>query len=379
MTQGSHQGPAGPRSFSRSQRRYAILFAILIAVVGVVAFNLLSSGSRIDPGGPGHAVPEERIRQTYLPGRTYESVLLIDLDGRGTNRDWGITVDTNFLYHGELQIRRKIESNDGHELVLVQTFTRAQNVVVATDIDNISFRNLGVAGELLLGAIDLAGTVELGLPPGWANLSRSQTETIMNHPAARAMLSKIASSEATKAMGYVDSLQGKSIRLRYIDGRGVQKPVEPIGCTLDANEEKVLETTSIISDTYVLPDEQSKAGDRWVIYGRDLMGVLDPSMRASLDGKLNVTRRKDEGRFAVIEIDRGSHLKLVTSDDQARYLGDWYPTGNMHFSKDDRIVTRADMSGDFSVKRESTNHWIFKAELHTQPKYNIQYTCRLLP
>jgi hypothetical protein len=169
------------------------------------------------------------------------------------------------------------------------------------------------------------------------------------------------------------------VRLRYVNGEGVQQDLEPIGCDLSENEKNFIRATAVLSDMYVLPDENLKEGETWTIYGRDVFPVVDPSVHGKMDGQIKVVRRANEGRTAIIEVQPKSRLTMTSYDKDAKYLGDWYPDGEMRFSLDEGIVSRADLGGILEVKRESTNHILFKAELKTAPSYTVTYTCKLLP
>ena len=372
--------------------RLVLLIVMVLAIAGLAAANLMHSPPQEDVKAsspddhstkPSRPVEVERVAQTYKIGAEYRSNVVFGLDGRGTNRDWGITVNTNFHYLGQVQTLRQIEANDGTTLVALQTMEKARNLHVATQVDNISYRDLGTGGELMLKAIDLIGVAGAGMPLGWTELSREQAQTLMNLQFSKDILGKLASDAALKSVVYVDELEGKTVRLTYVNGQGVQK-VEPINCTLSENEMNFLMATAMISDTYVLVDPDCQVGAEWTIQGRDVLPVVDPSMHATMDGKLHVRRAKDEqgprGKTAVIELDKqNSHLVMKGYDKSHAYLGDWYPSGQMRFSFQDKIVTQSNLSGDFSIQRESTDHYVFKSEFKTEPRYSVDYTCALLP
>jgi hypothetical protein len=195
---------------SRSRLKIGLFAAMLAAIGGLVAFNLLAPPEKVagDPNRPSAPIDEKRVESVYKVGNTYDSVMKFSLDGRGINRDYGITVESTFHYEGVTRVLRTIEANDGKTLTVVLDFDRARNAHISTQVENVSLRDLGAGGELLLGVTDWIGTNGLGLPPEWTELTRSQTETMLNLDPTRDFMSRIASHESSKVLAYVDGLQG---------------------------------------------------------------------------------------------------------------------------------------------------------------------------
>jgi hypothetical protein len=77
-------------------------------------------------------------------------------------KDWGITQVTNLAYVAEMQVTRKIESNDGYRIVALRTFKASCATKFRFDVEGVMI-DLGMRGELVLGAIDYLqpGTTDL--------------------------------------------------------------------------------------------------------------------------------------------------------------------------------------------------------------------------
>jgi hypothetical protein len=331
---------------------------------------------------PREPVDAARVQATYEVGKKYRSLIHFDLKGRGTATDWGITLNSNFLYLGEMLTTRAIESNDGKTIVLTQTFDRAENLRIATQIENLDFSSPGWAGELTLMFTDWAGSAGLGLSPGWSRDIRSTAQFLADTPLVKNMLSRVATDNDAKVMAFLSSLQGKQVRITYINGKGVEK-IEPLGCDLSEQERDLIFATAVISDIYILPD-LNEMKQPWTIRAEDVLPVVDPSLHAHLTGGVSASRGPDEGsgddRKAVVKIDPEGYFELEGFDkDKNAVYGRWMPTGKMLFSFKDKIVTSGTLGGSFALEQHSTTHWIFEARFATRPTYTVTYSCAVVP
>lgn len=329
-----------------------------------------------NPVTPSKAADTGRIAATYQAGRNYRSLLKVSVEARASDKDWGVTTDMNFRYVGEGEIIRHIVSNDGTTLVLTQEFTRARTVAVFTKIEGIHI-DLGPVGQTIIeGAGILAG-----LPPGWSKITTTLANETLNNDIALQLINQARQDPSAEIRGYIDSLQGKKCKVTYVNGKGVES-VEPVGCELTGDEQTAVFATCMVSDVYILPDLQCKVGDTWTVYGEDFLPIVDPSLRASLSGKLTARRGADGGTpqrpTAEVSLDQGI-LTLHDADGSTDALGQWAPHGKMTFSFADKIVTQADLGGDILIESHSTDHILFEARYSVQPKYRIMYSCEFQP
>jgi hypothetical protein len=332
----------------------------------------------LTPSSPSRAADTGRIREAYQPGKTYRTLVKVNLASRASAKDWGITQDMNLLYIAEAETLRTIESNDGQKMTILLEFRRAKNLSVHTQVEGIRF-DLGGKETLALAAGDWLGST-IGLPLGWTAVTLETAGNLLNSQPAKEIMSRIATDQSTKLFSFVSALQGKKVRVEYVNGKGVVA-IAPIGCSLSGDQTGLIYASALASDVYLLPDLQSKPGDQWRVEGSDMLPVVDPSLHATMSGQITVTRKADEGssadRRAVIEVERGT-LDLHDSDDRSESVGRWTPQGRMEFSFRDKTVTGAELTGQLVVEKRSTDHILFEARHTIQPKYNVTYFCEIL-
>ncbi|MEX2389766.1 MAG: hypothetical protein WD534_17950 [Phycisphaeraceae bacterium] len=326
-----------------------------------------------NPPTPSKAVDTTRVVQTYEPGRQYRSLLQVSINARGEHHDWGITANSYTQYVGEAQILRTIESNDGQTIVLVQEFERARSVSAWS-------RLTGLRIELPRGfqtVLDLSGMAltEGGLLPGWSEVGTHTANEIFENEAMLNVINQLETDSTAQLFAFVDSLEGKKMRITYVNGEGVTH-IEPIRGSLNHEEQEMVMATAVISDAYVLPDLQSRPGDTWTIHGQDMLPVLDPSLRATVSGALTGRRGEDGGTrerpTAEVVLDRGV-LDLHDADGSAATRARWAPRGRMTFDFHDGIVTHAEIDGEFRIQQRSTDHLIFEARWSVEPEYQVVY------
>jgi hypothetical protein len=380
------------------------ILAALIALVGVVGWQAFSGGD--GPGGagggndkppklkegqtvtreevnsegseppkPSREVDTSRIKQTYKPGHTYRSMLKVSVNARGTHHEWGLTKESYIQYVGEFEIERTIKSNDGKRLVLVQSFPQAKTLVASSRLKNIEV-NLPGGFQTLL---DAGGAATGYLPPGWTEMTVNTANKVFDNPAVLTQVNRLKGDNTAKLFSFVDSLEGKRVRLTYVNGKGITS-LRALNGSLTRKERDFIMASSVISDAYVFPDPKSKPGDTWQIHGRDFGAVIDPSMRARLSGTVTARRGPDGGTpqapTARIKL-TGGVWDLVDVTDASRTKGKWAPKGHMVFDFNDGIITHAELSGDVQIARRSTDHFVFETRWSLEPEYRIVYDCKV--
>jgi len=324
---------------------------------------------------PSRPVDTTRVKQTYLPGRSYRSVVKASLSGRASHKDWGIVNEMNMHYASEAEIIRTIQSNDGTTLVLVQEFRRMRMLSAFTKLEGLRI-DLGLGAQLALDFV--AGL--LGAPPGWATLEINKANQLLDNTLVRSFIDSLRSDPAAQVKAFFDGLEGKKVRITYVNGFGV-KEVEPLGCTLSDDQRSFIEGTSVISDAYVFPEVESRVGQRWTINGQDLQQIVDPTLRARLSGSLTAERGPDGGSpdspTAQIFL-RGGVLDLHNIGKGTETMARWAPRGTMVYGFKDGIITQAELAGSFRIDRRSTDHILFEARFSTEPQYRITYYCEVM-
>ncbi len=321
------------------------------------------------PKSPKPIGDPDRVKDTLQAGKTYRVVVKGGFDARVEDKDWGIKEVTNLAYAVEMAVKRTIESNDGHRIVELRTFETCRNVKVLCKVEAVTIE-LGLPGQLLLGALE-------AVQPG------AGTAVVELKPVAESVLKggyqSLADSATAKAFGHVESISGKTVRITYADGIGVED-ITPVGCSLDADERDWVLDTATLSDCYILPDIKIAAGATWTVDGAQFAGFMDPSLRAITTGEVVIQREKDvqegEKQIAILGIERG-HLEMDNSDQTTQRVGSFTPRGTMRYNLTDGYVEQSDLNGDLRVETVSKNHILFEARFRTEPKMHLSYSCQM--
>lgn len=340
------------------------------------ASSAVSPGQQVErkelpkpPTSPKPIGDEKRIKEVAQAGKTYLVLVKGGLTARVEDKDWGVKQVVNLGYAFEASVSRKIESNDGKKVVEVRTFDKVRTVKLLSQVESVTI-DLGAPGQLVLGALDefvLPGVREAVLA------AKPVAEAIMG-AAAQAM-----TDDNSKALGQVDSLSGKKVRITYVDGVGVQS-IEPIGCSLTASERDYVFATAVLSDYYTMPNLEIPVGGTWTVDGANLVGFFDPSMRGVTQGEIVIARNanQEEGgkHFATLAIQQG-YLEINSSDASTRRVGKLSPRGTMRYNVSDAFVESARFTGDVQIEELSQNHLLFEASFKTRPKLEITYSCKI--
>jgi hypothetical protein len=323
------------------------------------------------PPPPKRIGNPERIREVLQVGKTYESTLKVGLQASVLDADWGVRKTVTLNYVVENRTRRKVERNDGQTIVVLFHVVESRVVKLLSEVD-ISF-DLGQPGIRLLAALD-----------GWLTAGQGTAVAIAVAPLAEMILNEAgqAAVEQTvsKAVGMIDSLEGKKVRITYVDGEGV-KSVEPVACSLDEAERDYLKGLALLSDCYILPDVQSKPGSFWDVEAAALVDLLPPTWRGRPSGVVTITRGQDfreKGKtFASLEMSRGT-FRVNASDNSRRRLGDVTPRGKLSYNIDDGYVQSATLTATGRLEDVSTDHLLFETRFQSSPKLEIRYLCTIL-
>jgi hypothetical protein len=311
-----------------------------------------------------------RIKSTLQKGKTYHVVLKGGFDGQVVDKAWALKETVTLAYKAEMGLDRTIEENDGEQIIELRHFVSIRNIKVLAKLESVKI-DLGLRGILVLGAIE-------SVVPG-------TTQTLaMTQPLLEAVIGPFAQRAATdrmtKAVGHVDSLSGKKVRITYRDGMGVES-IQPDGCTLTASERDFVMRTAVLSDCYLMPDLKIGPGEPWSVEGSELANFLDPTLRGFPSGHVEIVRedadvQKDGEQFAVLKIRRGV-LTLNSSDSSHTRIGEFSPRGRLKYNLTEGFVKDADLAGRFDIEEVSTDHILFESRFETHPIMELQYSCKM--
>ena len=311
----------------------------------------------------------DRIEATLQVGRTY----LVRAKGGfvvpATHVDYhGRRRTVNLAYAFETVFSRTIEQNDGQRVVELRRFG-------------------GIWAVALLSAEDLA--LDLG-PPGEPLLQtlapaepHEGNRRVVPRLVAEAILPNapetVAADAAAQAFWDSDSLSGKTVRLTYVDGVGVES-IQPLGCTLNWADRNFLFLAPALWHGYALSGSGSNAPDGWSIDATQLMELMPPAMSRLAKGKILVRGDPD----ARPRGGRQVNLQIVGAATQPPGGAPFSPTGRVQFDLRDGLAATAALSwraGRDCLTRlhPSVDHVLHKLQLHQQPTVSFRYRCHARP
>jgi hypothetical protein len=144
-----------------------------------------------------------------------------------------------------------------------------------------------------------------------------------------------------------------------------------------------------LSESHVIPDLDVKTGDFWNVPANCFQNMLDPSILAYTSGEVNVeVKSTDQINLAT----KGREIALIVSEGRINYsktvwegskpsldeVGFFEPRGKLSFSKDQRIITSAKLTGNANFVQRSLNHWVFEMRAERRPDVTIDYKCRVV-
>lgn len=139
---------------------------------------------------------------------------------------------------------------------------------------------------------------------------------------------------------------------------------------------------SVLSDAYLLPDQQSKVGDSWKVPAEALSDFLPPEWRGRPSGHVIIRRAKDfeQGghQYARLEVQSGS-FEMVATDEAWERIGSFTPRGWVEYDITEGHVARGEVRATASMHRASRDHLLFEARFEAAPQARSTYFCRLLP
>jgi hypothetical protein len=335
------------------------------------------SGLPPDPDPPGSGTPTElianpsRIQESAKLGRTYRSVVRAAMDSQVEDRDWGITKVVNIGFLTDFVVTRRIEENDGTRIVEVRTFETVRSTKLLTETD-IRI-NIGEPGIPLLMAIDW-------LVPGSGKviLTAKQLQPIVEKVAS-GLATAIVEGETVTALAQVEELEGKAVRITFVDGRGVVN-VEDVQGTLTDDERNLIYQTAVLFDYHIMPDLDIGISEEWAVDGQYLGTLLDPTWKGVPSGEITIRRGENRtingGRVATLQITDGV-LEINSSDKSHHRVGRFQPSGDLQFLLDDGYVHRAVVSGELLIEKTSKGHLLFESQFRARPRLQITYSCTM--
>ena len=314
----------------------------------------------------------QRLRNAFQAGRTYETLLKGGLVCRlEDGLDW--LGHAHLAYVFEVLAHRTIESNDGRRIVEVRHFENVSMVKLITGAPgtpNLEI-DLGKPGRPVLKPLR---------PPqattGFVELSPRLVGDAILSAGSRAAVDDQPSSACLR----IDALSGKTIRMTYLDGLGVES-IEPIGCALGPLHVEFLFHTSLAADSYFLSQSWGPSGKPRALDASHLGVFLDPSLHAVVEGRTRVRQSTEHAQD-------GIHLRICQRQDEnvlqlrsvrpsRQMVGKLVLEGNLHSDPRGRYIQAANLSGTLCVQVLPQDSFLFGDVFGSQPEVALSYHCTL--
>ena len=176
---------------------------------------------------------------------------------------------------------RTIESNDGHRVVELRHFERVWALTLLCNAEPPAL-DLGRPGEPLLDALQ-------GYEP------HVGTRRLAPGPVAEAILRNpdqaVAADATTVALWHGDALSGKTVRITYVKGVGVES-IEPVGCSLPLPDCDYLLRLPFLGQDDLLAGQRGRNGT-WTVDAAQLAGLTLPSLRTIPEASMVVDHAGD--------------------------------------------------------------------------------------
>jgi hypothetical protein len=309
----------------------------------------------------------ERVRQVLEQGKTYHMltkggfVAPLEPAEAGAPKRW-------LAYVFETLVHRTIEKNDGFRVVEVRHFENMGMVKLLVDAEEISL-DLGPVREQILGPRGLL--VEDEAPVSLS--AKSVGDAILS-----AVDRPAAESPGARAFGCANSLSGKTVRITYADGIGVES-VEPIGCTLIRPDVRLLFRTPVLADCYILPRPESLPGRKWKVDARQFTGLVELGQRVVPSGRMCLQKEpgdgsSDPGRVA-LRMEDESAWDLFRLDGCRGRVGDHSVKGTMVYRLDGDFMKRVDLRCPIYPLYISQDWFLFDDVFLGEPVMTVSHDC----
>ncbi len=352
---------------------FLLLVLIALVVANGLGSNTKGSGAVVTAQPPPPIQNPDRIKGVLREGKTYELVLKAGISARVEDKAYTIKTVTNMVYRGECVMQRRIEKNDGAELIELRKFIVCRTVKLESHVEDLRF-DWGTPGDLALASLDF---YEPGLTAAVSE-GKAFVQALFKN-----LVAQPAASDRIQAWRKLDSLEGKTIRITYRDGVGVTR-LEPVGCTLTTDEESFLNHTSAFADYWLLPDLSMGNGKEWDVDAAHLASLIDPSLRGVPSGQIVLKRVEAANQFrsdpahAVLQITGEKMITLDQSDDKTQRIGTFVPQGSFWFNTRDEFLEQAQLTGHLALEQVSKNHLLFETSMRTKPALDVQYSCKTI-
>jgi len=308
----------------------------------------------------------ERIKALLPAGSTYDVLVKGGFVAQRKDNTCGGRPRTHVAYAFEMSYQRVIESNDGHRIVERRSFGTVRMAKILSTADDMSLQ-FGPPDGLVLEDIQFpgpgAGIVAAPVRPVAEAMLGSGVETVMNCNASLALLEE-------------DPLSGKSVRLTYVDGIGIES-VEALGWSFTGSQLFFLFCQPVLSSD-LLPGQNCTELDP-----SRLSPFSDPTkLPHSGSAVLLEAFAASDGNVCGCRVLRipfevyGEDGSASPTSDQIRSAAT--PIGALQYDPDWMFVTQATLNWRFMDLEVSPDRLLFESrfnDFQSEPTFTVHYHC----
>ena len=325
------------------------------------------------------------LQNMRVEGKTYRSVVIAEVKGRATKKDWGVvnaTVGFNYVY--SVESTGKIIKNDGLTIIEERTFSNVNEKLLVGDVD----LSLKIPRN---GITDVIAPL-FGVTNETIDMINDNSHVTLSEGDLKILSEVIPSLDPDKMKGKLlmfskagnqRLLQGKKVRIEFKDGLGITS-IEPIGCGLTEEEKEIIIRTNFVMDHYIMTDKKVEVGDEWRVNADVFSGLIDPRLRGAVGGEVTIMRVADapgqdlDGNTRRLKLINGE-INVTIPDDKNRVTGSVTNIkGSCIIPDKYGVIKEGVISGRVKYTEVSTDHFLFEARMEATPELEIHYECEVL-
>jgi hypothetical protein len=275
-------------------------------------------------------------------------------------------------------VRREIESNDGQRVVELRRFESVRSVKLLSRAEDV---------RLELGPPD--SPILESLPGGRPDDSKVPVSATA---VAEALLgpdaSAVTGDPTARALLQVDPISGKSVRITFVDGLGVQT-IEPVGCTLSAWERDFLFQATLSPDAALRPGPRNERHGTKNVEASRLADYFLISTYGTVSGTVIVDRAgppRRRGPFrrpSVFRLQAYGQVSVRWDDQPGRseeeagghHIAFYLPQGTARFGRGGSHAKCVELEGPVTWYDLPERHLLFETQFTNVPELTVRYGC----
>jgi len=294
----------------------------------------------------------------------YEVVVKGGLIGRLKEKDYGKERRSTVAYAFEMLYRRMIESNDGYRVVERRCYEYVRMAKIVSPEQDLRC-DLGPPGATVLDAIQFpapgAGIIVAPV--------RQVAETILSSGVLR-----VAKNESSRAFLEQDALSGKTVRLAYVDGVGVEA-IAPLDWRPTVAHARYLLTEPVLAGCYFMRGQNAKEAATWKVNIAQLASFLDPTV--FFDAEESVVVKPSENgapnQYSILRPFLDCGEESIASDD--RRLSPCALIGTFTWDPIHNQIASATVTWQVRTLVSDREQLLFEDDFQDWPVLTVSYSC----